>query len=531
MEFLLNKEALKGLSEADQAAVKDQALGQFLLGSIFGGQGIASGYQAVQNIIPSIQQQRQQQGLLKEVANIQEKYFPNEQQETRQALNTNLGRDRLASNPYSLTTSLGLPQENIQAQGRNQPIDFNAALKDVARLSTNPNATKMLPGITEAFKNLQPTVQAGGLITDPNRNVTGGLPQYDAQRGLVSSPTVRGGSVQFNVSSAPGYAKAIESNITYQPQPGEVPLYDRAGNLVSVTTMGGSTENLLARKKAEAQGGAFGLVDTVINPITQQKEYKSRADILGLNNVINGPSLTSGKGTPGITTRSGGGTIAALSPAQEAINATAAKRYDEFTKTSLDAAMTSGDRRTSAEYLYNASEQLDPNKLTEFFATGASYMRAIPGVGDKFDSYVGNVNMFNKTRSEGVLKGLQSIKGNANAFEGGVVDKATTGVTDPKFVTKYLSALEIASADKDDARQKFVDAYTGNPKNVYTAWASSPDNPRIYNHPKVNQFLNEQVRANPSAPVLPAGFGLVQDGKTKQYGIKKPDGSVMLLGQ
>ena len=136
---------------------------------IFGGQGIASGYQAVQNIIPSIQQQRQQQGLLKEVGNIQEKYFPTEQQETRQALNANLGRERLASSPYSLTTSLGLPQENVQPQAMGQPIDFNAALKDVARLSTNPNAAKMLPGITEAFKNLQPTVQAGGLITDPNR--------------------------------------------------------------------------------------------------------------------------------------------------------------------------------------------------------------------------------------------------------------------------------------------------------------------------------------------------------------------------
>jgi len=155
--------------------------------------------------------------------------------------------------------------------------------------------------------------------------------------------------------------------------------------------------------------------------------------------------------------------------------------------------MTVGDRKTSAEFLYNAAEQLDPNKTTEWFATGASYLRAIPGVGDKFDSYVGNVNLLNKTRSEGVLKGLSNIKGNANAFEGGIVDRATTGVTDPKFVTKYVSALEIAAADKDDARQRFIDAYTGDPKAVYTAWANSPDNPRLYNHPKVNQFLNEQI--------------------------------------
>jgi hypothetical protein len=157
-------------------------------------------------------------------------------------------------------------------------------------------------------------------------------------------------------------------------------------------------------------------------------------------------------------------------------------------------------------------------------------MRAIPGVGDKFDSLVGNVNLLNKTRSEGVLKGLSNIKGNANAFEGGIVDKATTGVTDPKFVTKYVSALEIAAADKDDARQRFIDSYTGEPKAIYTAWSNSPDNPRIYNHPKVNQFLNEQIAANPSKPVLPAGFTLVQ-GKSGRYGVKKPDGTVMFIGQ
>jgi len=198
--------------------------------------------------------------------------------------------------------------------------------------------------------------------------------------------------------------------------------------------------------------------------------------------------------------------------------------------------LTVGDRKTSAEYLYNAAEQLDPNKLTEFFSTGAAYMRAIPGVGDKFDSLVGNVNLLNKTRSEGVLKGLSNIKGNANAFEGGIVDKATTGVTDPKFVTKYVSALEIAAADKDDARQRFIDAYTGDPKAVYTAWANSPDNPRLYNHPKVNQFLNEQIASwqqggSQGSPVMPAGFTVGRSKSTGAILIKKPDGSTYTVGQ
>ena len=218
------------------------------------------------------------------------------------------------------------------------------------------------------------------------------------------------------------------------------------------------------------------------------------------------------------------------------MNKATSDRYNEYTKTSLESAMTAPDRRMSAEYLYNAAEQLDPNKLTDWFSTGASYLRAIPGVGDKFDSYVGNVDLMNKARSQGVLKGLSNIKGNANAFEGGIVDKATTGVTDPKFVTKYVSALEIAAADKDDARQKFLDSYQGDPKSVYTAWANSPDNPRLYNHPKVNQFLTEQINAwqqggSQGTPVLPSGFTAGRSKSTGAILIKKPDGSTYTVGQ
>ena len=54
MKFLLDEDALRGLSQPEQEVAKDKALGQFLLGSLFGGQGISSGYQAVQNIIPTM---------------------------------------------------------------------------------------------------------------------------------------------------------------------------------------------------------------------------------------------------------------------------------------------------------------------------------------------------------------------------------------------------------------------------------------------------------------------------------------------
>ena len=528
MELFLNKEALKGLSKEDQENARGEALGQFLLGSIFGGQGIKSGYQAVQNIIPNIQQQRQQQSLLKEVANIQEKYFPNPQQETRQALNTNLGRDRLASSPYSLTTSLGLPQENIQAQATNQPIDFNAAMKDVARLSTNPNATKMLPGITEAFKNLQPTVQAGGLITDPNRNVTGGLPQYDAQRGLVSSPTVRGGNVQFNVSSAPGYAQAIEENITYQPQPGEVPLYDRNRNLVGVQTMTGSIENLLARERAKAEGGAFGIPESVFNPLTQRKEFRSRADVLGLNTA----PTTGGAPRLGGTNKGGaaGGFAAEPSASEKTLTETADLRYKAFSKTSQDAADTSGPRKLAAQQLYDLSTRIDNNKLTGIQAGVYGYMNAIPGVGKFFEQDITDVTRMNQAIATAQLEKTAQQKGAASNLDQQVIARGYATLTDPATATRMLAAQELALADKDIARNQFIEAYKGDPAKIGTAWDKAPENQPIFEHPKFKQFLNEQISKNPSAPVLPAGFTLVQ-GKSGKYGVKRPDGTVMPVGQ
>ena len=507
---LLSDAALTGLSDEEKSSLQKQATQQFLLGSLLSNDpsmGLKSAlsvpdqYLSGQRAITEMQQKAADRA---SIANFQGKYMPTQFNE--------------ASPEYrgTVTPDVAMQQNELRtARAQGLPFNIQNALQDVINLPS-ASQSSMLGAIT----SLQPKMQPSGILTNANMQPIGGLPSFDAKTGLVSRPTVQGGNVDFNVTAAPGYAKSVEQNLTYTPLPGETPLYDRAGNLVGVRNMNGSVQSLQERETAKAIAGTFGQVEQVINPITQQKQPKSRAELLGYN------LPTGAKGTQG----AGGGFVSELSPAQQAVNLATSNRYNEFTKTALDAALTVGDRKTSAEYLYNAAEQLDPNKLTEFFATGGAYIRAIPGVGDKFDSLVGNVNLLNKTRSEGVLKGLSNIKGNANAFEGGIVDKATTGVTDPKFVTKYVSALEIAAADKDDARQRFIDSYTGDPKAVYTAWANSPDNPRLYNHPKVNQFLNEQITANPSAPVLPAGFQLVQ-GKSGRYGVKKPDGTVMFIGQ
>jgi len=505
---LLSDAALTGLSDEEKNSLQKQATQQFLLGSLLSNDpsmGLKSAYSVPEQYLSgqkAITEMQQKAADRAAIANFQGKYMPTQFNE--------------ASPDYRgpVTPDIAMQQNELKtARAQGLPFNIQNALQDVLNLPTASQGP-----MRETISSLQPKVQ-GNLLLNPNMEILRGLPTQD--KGITS---------QYNPLTG-GYSAAPVQNYMQsmiQSTPPEV----SANTMLVPIQGGGFTQQAIpgavnavgAIEGAKAMAQAQGQVEQVIGA-DGKTYYVPRSSLLTQR-----PSGVTSTGAGGTTGGVGGGAVAKISPAQEAVNLATSNRYNEFTKTALDAALTVGDRKTSAEYLYNAAEQLDPNKLTEFFATGASYMRAIPGVGDKFDSLVGNVNLLNKTRSEGVLKGLSNIKGNANAFEGGIVDKATTGVTDPKFVTKYVSALEIAAADKDDARQRFIDSYTGDPKAVYTAWANSPDNPRLYNHPKVNQFLNEQIAANPSAPILPAGFQLVQ-GKSGRYGVKKPDGTVMTIGQ
>lgn len=499
---LLSEAALTGLSDAEKAAMQKEATSQFLLGSLLSGDP-AMGYKAaislpetslsMQKMVRDAQIAQQQQ---QELAAFKEKYAPTAMQAGQRAMAGGGGP----------TLTAAQNQQNIL----NAPIDYNQALTESLRLAGNPAQ----PQLRETLTAMQPKYQ-GDLRVDASGRIVGALPTQK-----------EGIQTQFNPATGQYSANPVQNYMmsSLMTKPPEVSANTMLGvspsGVIQQMAIPGATTALSTVEGAKAIGQAAGQVEQVIGA-DGKTYFVPRSSLL-----TQPPSGTTGGGVGGGAV----GAVAKISPAQEAVNRATSDRYNEYTKTSLESAMTAPDRRMSAEYLYNAAEQLDPNKLTDWFATGASYLRAIPGVGDKFDSYVGNVDLMNKARSQGVLKGLSNIKGNANAFEGGIVDKATTGVTDPKFVTKYVSALEIAAADKDDARQKFLDSYTGDPKSVYTAWANSPDNPRLYNHPKVNQFLNEQIAANPTKPVLPAGFQLVQ-GKSGRYGIKKPDGSVMPVGQ
>jgi len=408
---LLSNAALTGLSDQERTDLQKQATTQFLLGSLLSNDpsmGLRSALSVPEQYTTAqrgITEARQKASERQAVADFQNRYLPTQFNESSPQFTGPVTPDVEA-------------RQNELAAARSQGMPFNIqnALQDVLRLPPTVQGP-----IRETITAMQPKLQ-GNLLLNPNQQIVGGIPTFDPRSGTVVTPSVEGGQATFNVTNAPGYAGAVARNALPPLKPNQEYVFDRNGNPTGIRTASGALQSIQDIASAEAVGQASGQLQEIIDPRTQQKVLVPRSSLLA------GPNAsTQGTGVGG-TPRTGA--ISALSPAQEAINQASAKRYDEFTQLAQNAALTVGDRRRSAEYLYNAAEQLDPNKATEFLATGASYIRAIPGVGDKFDSFVGNVSMFNKTRSEGVLKGLESIKGNANAFEGSIVDKATTGVTD-----------------------------------------------------------------------------------------------------
>jgi hypothetical protein len=515
---LLSDAALTGLSDTEKESLQKQATTQFLLGSLLSNDpsmGLRSAlsvpdqYLAGQKAIAEMQQRAADRAA---VSNFQTRYMPTQFNEN--------------SPQYMgpVTPDVLQQQEDLKsARARGLPFNIQSALQDVLGLPTASQGP-----IRETISALKPTKQASGILTNANMQPIGGLPTFDPKLGLVSTPTVQGGNVNFNVTSAPGYGKAVEQNLTYQPQPGEVPVYDRVGNLVGVQTISGSIENLLARERAKAEGGAFGIPESVFNPVTQRREFRSRADVLGLNK----PPTTGGTpkaGGPNVG-GTGGAFAAEPSASEKTFTETADVRFKDFSKKSIEASDTASGRKLAAQQLYDLSTRIDNNKLTGIQAGVYSYMNAIPGIGKLFEQDITDVTRMNQAIATAQLEKTAQQKGAASNLDAQVIARGYATLTDPASATRMLAAQELALADKDIARNQFVENYRGDPAKIGTAWDNSPDNKPIFEHPKFKQFLNEQVAANPTKPVLPAGFQLVQ-GKSGRYGIRRPDGSVMPVGQ
>jgi hypothetical protein len=286
---------------------------------------------------------------------------------------------------------------------------------------------------------------------------------------------------------------------------------------------------------AKAIAGAQGQLERIVNPDGTER-FVSRASLLGqpTPRIGNGQPVQGGttQGATGAT----GGNVAKISPAQETLNSAVKERFTAFSNASLAGAESAGGRKLAAEDLYNLSTRIQNNKLTGLQAGAYGYMNAIPGVGKLFEQDVVDVTRMNQQIAAAQLEKTAQQKGAASNLDAQVIARGYATLTDPAAATRLLAVQEIALADKDIARNQFVESFTGNPSQIATAWGNSPANQPIFTHPKFNQFLTEQVNAwdqggLKNAPVLPAGFQFGTSKRTGQFQVKRPDGSTYVIGQ
>ena len=509
---LLSDAALTGLSDEEKNSLQKQATQQFLLGSLLSNDasmGLKSAlsvpdqYLSGQRAITEMQQKAADRAA---VANFQGKYMPTQFNE--------------ASPEYRgpVTPNVAQQQEELKAaRAQGLPFNIQNALQDVINLPTASQGP-----IRETISALQPKVQ-GDLLLNPNMQILRGLPTQ--KEGITS---------QFNPITG-GYSAAPVQNYMQakiQSTPPEVSantmLVPMQGGGFTQQAIPGATQAVGAIEGAKAVGQASGQVEQVIGA-------DGRTYYVPRSSLLTQPPRAGGAGT---TPPVGGaaGAVAKISPNQATLDAATNERFKTFSAESLAGASSASGRKIAAQQLYDLSTQIQNNKLTGLQAGAYSYMNAIPGIGKLFEQDITDVTRMNQAIATAQLEKTAQQKGAASNLDAQVIARGYATLTDPAAATRMLAAQEEALADKDIARNQFVENYTGDPGKISTAWGNSPDNKPIFTHPKFNQFLNEQVNAWTQAggqgkPVLPAGFQFGTGKKSGEFLIKRPDGSIYRIGQ
>jgi len=509
---LLSNAALTGLSEQERTDLQKQATTQFLLGSLLSNDpamGLRSAlsvpeqYTTAQRAITEAQQKAADR---QAVASFQQRYLPTQFNENSPQFTGPVTPDVEA-------------RQNELAAARSQGLPFNiqGALQDVLRLPPTVQGP-----IRETITAMQPRVQ-GDLLFDPNMQILRGLPtqkdgvvsQYNPLTGGYSSAPVQN-YMQSRIMTTPPETSANTMLVPVQ-----------GGGFVQ-QAIPGAAQAVSTIEGARAVGQAQGQVEQVIGA-------DGRTYFVPRSSLLNQPT-GQGAGQPTTPQVGPSGAVSKVSPAQATLNSAADERFKTFSNESLAGANSASGRRLAASQLYDLSRQIQNNRLTGLQAGAYSFMNAIPGIGKLFEQDITDITRMNQNIATAQLEKTAQQKGAASNLDAQVIARGYATLTDPAAATRMLAAQEIALADKDIARNQFVENYTGDPGKIGTAWGNSPENKPIFTHPKFNQFLTEQITSwdqggRKGNPVLPAGFQFGTGKKSGQFQIKRPDGSIYVVGQ
>jgi len=491
MEFLLPKEQLKGLSEEEQKAVKDDAFKQFLLGSIFGGGGISTGYQAVQNIIPNLQKTKQQQGLLQELQGIQQDFFPTASQ---------AGQRALGAEGRGPTLTAAQNQQSILSQ----PVDYGAAMTRLGRLSTNPNASQVIPSLTNVIKEFKPEV-INGVVTDINRRPTAVVPSADLKSGLTLGGTVQGGKVNFETAPLTGFRSATALNTLPELAKGEEYLFDATGQPAGIRNAAGTLNALAERTRTE--------VSTREANIPRPGFTQSGAPTF---TYANPPGLAGGAGQPvGVAQPTTAQPETGPSTAQTILN----EAYKPILADAYKGYQTANKTAPYIDQLENAYNQegFDTGSFTGLRTQLGNVFNSLGVSGERNKAFLKNAISARQAINALTGESLTEAVGAISNFEINYYGQRNAQITDPKESTKFnLAMLREVSKRKQDYYKFISDKNNAGPDAI-NKWASSPQGQKqIFEAPSLRKYLpTKQIVDGPdkgkTAYILPNGDAAVFD--------------------
>ena len=498
---LLSDAALTGLSEDEKSSLQKQATQQFLLGSLLSNDpsmGLKSAYSVPEQYLSgqrAITEMQQKAADRAAVANFQGKYMPTQFNE--------------ASPQYMgpVTPDVAQQQNELKtARAQGLPFNIQNALQDVINLPTANQGP-----MRETISALQPKMQPSGILTNANMQPIGGLPSFDARSGLVSRPTVQGGNVDFNISAAPGFAKATALNTLPELQKGEQYAFDNNQNVIGIVNANGALEALSKRTATETAAREANIPRPSFTATgaptftyaTPPALTGSVTQPAGVNQPAGVVQPTTGQPVTGPSTAQ---TI--LNEAYKPILADAYKGFQTAKKTA-----------PVIDQLQNAYNQ--PG-----FDTG-SFTNARTQLGNVFNSLgvSGERNKQFLTNAISARQGINALTGESlseavgaiSNFEIGYYGQRNAQITDPKESTNFnLAVLREANKRKEEFYNFVSDPKNAGP-DVLAKWSSSPQGQKqMFEAAGLRKYLPQfQVNAGPdkgkTAYQLPSGTYRVYD--------------------
>ena len=477
---LLSDAALTGLSDEEKNSLQKQATQQFLLGSLLSNDpsmGLKSAYSVPEQYLSgqrAISEMQQKAADRASVANFQGRYMPTQFNE--------------ASPQYMgpVTPDVAMQQNELRtARAQGLPFNIQNALQDVLNLPTASQGP-----MRETISALKPTMQPSGILTNANMQPIGGLPTFDPKTGLVATPNVQGGRVNFNVTDALGFADASARNQIPPLVAGTRFTFDEFGRRTGITNDPGAIaalrERTLAEKRAEGTARLETTPTNVIDIPTGRQKRVTEAQALGM------PT--------------------ALSPSEQ-IGYEAYKpiRDDAFKK--FQAASSSDTSLQNMRNILNRGA-FKPGKFAEFKSEAAAIATGLGIGGTAAKNMATDAPLLLQTFADTVSTNIQDMSGAISNAD--VIFQKQRGpqITNPEEALEYYIDL------KESLNKRSKDYYNYVAKNpvpdVIERWSQTPQgSASLFEDPKMRKYL----------PKFPVTQG-PDKGKTAY---RLPTGSIVLF--